>query len=285
MDRNRPIAVIGSGTMGNGIAQVLAQSKFPVTLIDVAPEILDRAKASIDKSLERLVKKGALPADEKQTIIGRVKFTTKLEEVRDAQMVIEAIIEDAAVKKDLFGRLDALMPPGAILASNTSSISITELGAATKRADRVIGMHFMNPVPVMQLIEIIRGLATSDATLSETVALAKELQKTPVAVQDYPGFVANRILLPMINEAVYCLMENLASPEDIDTVMKLGMNHPMGPLALADLIGLDICLNVLNVLYDGLGDPKYSPCPLLVKMVKAGYLGRKTKRGFYDYNA
>jgi 3-hydroxybutyryl-CoA dehydrogenase len=283
MDRNRKVAVIGSGTMGNGIAQVLAQEGFSMALIDVAAEALERAAQTIQKSLERLVKKGTITADQVPVIAGRIERTTKLEMVRDCQLVIEAILEDVRLKKELFGKLDELAPSDAILASNTSSISITELGAATKRADRVIGMHFMNPVPVMQLVEIIRGLATSDSTFKKIEDLTRELKKTPVSVNDSPGFVSNRILLPMINEAIFCLAEGIASPADIDTVMKLGMNHPMGPLTLADFIGLDVCLDVLNVLYDGLGDPKYRPCPLLIKMVKAGYLGKKTGRGFYEY--
>jgi 3-hydroxybutyryl-CoA dehydrogenase len=285
MERNRRIAVVGSGTMGSGIAQVLAQTGYPVVLTDVSPEALDRAAATIQKSLERLVKKGGLGEEQVPGILERIARTSKLEALRDAQLVIEAVVEDAKVKAELFARLDEITPASAILASNTSSISITELAGITKRPDRVIGMHFMNPVPIMKLVEIIRGLATSPETFREIESLARELGKTPVAVNDYPGFVSNRVLLPMINEAVYCLMEGVASAEDIDTVMRLGMNHPMGPLTLADFIGLDVCLDILRVLQDGYGDPKYRPCPLLVKMVKAGRLGRKSGRGFFDYSA
>jgi 3-hydroxybutyryl-CoA dehydrogenase len=283
MERNRPIAVIGSGTMGNGIAQILAQTGYPVILNDVLPEALDRAAGTIEKSLGRLVKKGSLGEEQVPGILERISRTTNVEAVREAQLVIEAVTEDVATKREIFGRLDELTSSQAILATNTSSISITEIAAVTKRPDQVIGMHFMNPVPIMKLVEIIRGLATSDETYQAVETLAKELDKTPVCVSDYPGFVSNRVLMPMINEAIYCLMEGVATKEDIDTVMKLGMNHPMGPLTLADFIGLDVCLDILNVLHEGFGDPKYRPSPLLIKMVKAGRLGRKTGQGFYSY--
>jgi 3-hydroxybutyryl-CoA dehydrogenase len=283
MDRSRRMAVVGAGTMGNGIAQVLAQAGYPVILVDVSPEALDRAAQTIQKSLERLVKKGSLGEEQVAGILERISRTAKLEAVRECQLVIEAVTENIVAKKEIFIRLDEFSPSDSILASNTSSISITELAAVTKRPDRVIGMHFMNPVPVMQLVEIIRGLATSDDTFRSVEKLTLDLKKTPVAVNDYPGFVSNRVLMPMINEAIFCLMEGVASKEDIDTVMKLGMAHPMGPLTLADFIGLDVCLDILHVLHDGFGDPKYRPCPLLIKMVKAGHLGRKSGRGFYEY--
>ena len=280
---NDRIAVIGAGQMGNGIAHVCAQAGLSVTMIDVAAEALERGRKTIAGNLDRQIKKGTIDGAVKDATLGRIADSTDLAAAADASIVVEAATEHAPLKFKIFADLDRLTPPETILASNTSSISITEIAAKTVRADRVIGMHFMNPVPVMQLVEVIRGLATSDATTATVVALAKQLGKTPVEVNDYPGFVANRILMPMINEAIYCLMEGVGSVESIDTVMKLGMNHPMGPLALADLIGLDTCLAILEVLHSGLGDPKYRPCPLLRKYVAAGWLGRKSGRGFYVY--
>jgi 3-hydroxybutyryl-CoA dehydrogenase len=279
----KKVVVVGGGTMGNGIAQVFATCGFDVELVDAKPEFVERAIGAIGKSLDRVAKKQEWPADKAPGILKRIHGGTSLDVAKGADLVIEAVTEDFAVKKQIFLTLDSVAPANCILASNTSSISITEIAAVTKRPEQVIGMHFMNPVPVMQLVEIIRGLATTDATYALTEDLSKRLGKTPVEVNDYPGFVANRILMPMINEACYTLMEGVATRESIDTVMKLGMNHPMGPLALADLIGLDTCLSIMEVLHEGLGDSKYRPCPLLRKMVKAGYLGRKSGRGFHDY--
>ncbi|HVX40133.1 MAG TPA: 3-hydroxybutyryl-CoA dehydrogenase [Gemmatimonadaceae bacterium] len=277
------VAVIGAGQMGNGIAHVFAQSGFDVTMIDVSADALARGKGTIAANLDRQIKKGTLQAADKDTILGRITTEPSLNAAKGASLVVEAATENRDLKFKIFTDLDAIADAGAILATNTSSISITEIAARTKRPDKVIGMHFMNPVPVMQLVEVIRGLATSDETTQRVLELSKAVGKTPVEVQDYPGFVANRILMPMINEAIYCLMEGVGTADAIDTVMKLGMNHPMGPLALADLIGLDTCLAILEVLHDGLGDPKYRPCPLLRKYVAAGWLGRKSKRGFYEY--
>ena len=279
------IAVLGAGQMGNGIAHVFAQAGFDVTMIDVSRDALARGRDTIARNLDRQVKKGAVPAEEKDVILGRITTSDVLDAVHGAgaTVVIEAVTEQRDLKFKIFGDLDRIAAPAAILATNTSSISITEIAGRTKRPAQVIGMHFMNPVPVMQLVEVIRGLATSDETAARTVALAKAVGKTPVEANDYPGFIANRILMPMINEAVYCLMEGVGSAEAIDTVMKLGMNHPMGPLALADFIGLDTCLAILQVMHDGLGDPKYRPCPLLRKYVAAGWLGRKSGRGFHAY--
>ncbi len=277
------VAVIGAGQMGNGIAHVFAQSGFPVTMIDVTDDALKRGRDTIASNLDRQIKKGTLAAADKDAILGRVSLARGLAEVAGSWLVIEAASENRDLKFGIFSELETLADKGAILATNTSSISISEIASQTKRPELVIGMHFMNPVPVMQLVEVIRGLATSDGTTKRVIETSKALGKTPVEVQDYPGFVANRILMPMINEAVFCLMEGVGSAESIDTVMKLGMNHPMGPLALADLIGLDTCLAILEVMHDGLGDPKYRPCPLLRKYVAAGWLGRKSKRGFYAY--
>lgn len=277
------IAVVGAGQMGNGIAHVFAQNGFAVTMIDVSDAALAKGRSTIAANLDRQIKKGTLAAAEKDATLARIATETRMDSAAQASLMIEAATENRDLKFKIFSELDRIAGDGAILATNTSSISITEIGARTKRPESVIGMHFMNPVPMMQLVEVIRGLATSDATTTRVIDLAKRVGKTPVEVNDYPGFVANRILMPMINEAVYCLMEGVGSAESIDTVMKLGMNHPMGPLALADLIGLDTCLAILEVLHQGLGDPKYRPCPLLRKYVAAGWLGRKSKKGFFGY--
>jgi 3-hydroxybutyryl-CoA dehydrogenase len=279
----KQIVVIGAGTMGNGIAHTAAASGFDVTLIDVAEAFLERGMATIASNLQRGVDKGKMTADDKQQVLGRIRATGDVNAAANADIVIEAIIENLAAKTELFAKLDAITRADCILASNTSSISITKIAAATKRPDKVIGMHFMNPVPVMTLVEVIRGITTSDETYARVAELSKQMGKTAIEVNDYPGFISNRVLMPMINEAIFALFEGVATAESIDGVMKLGMNHPMGPLTLADFIGLDVCLAILRVLEEGFGDPKYRPCPLLVKMVDAGWLGRKSGRGFYDY--
>ena len=281
--RPNRIAVIGSGTMGSGIAQVFAQSGFSVALHDVSQPALDRARAGIDKSLAKFVEKGKLTAADRDAALARLAVTTTLDDLASADYIVEAIVEDVDAKRSLFARLDQLARPDVILASNTSSISLTLIGAATKRPDKVLGMHFMNPVPLMVLVELIRGQATSSESMAVATDLTKALGKTPVEANDYPGFIANRILMPMINEAFYALMEGVGTAEAIDAVMKLGMNHPMGPLTLADFIGLDVCVAILDVLHEGLGDPKYRACPLLRRYVAAGQLGRKTARGVYTY--
>ena len=279
----KSVGVVGAGTMGNGIAQVFAHAGFSVTLVDVAQPMLDRARDTIEKSLSKFVEKGKLTAGARDAALGRLAATTHLDRLADVDYVVEAIVENAEAKRALFQSLDTLTRPEVILASNTSSISITLIGAATKRPDRVLGMHFMNPVPLMTLVELIRGQVTSQEAMTVASDLCRALGKTPVEAADYPGFIANRILMPMINEAVFAVMEGVGTPEAIDAVMRGGMNHPMGPLTLADFIGLDVCLAILDVLHDGLGDPKYRPCPLLRRMVAAGHLGRKSGRGFYSY--
>ncbi|HXL82433.1 MAG TPA: 3-hydroxybutyryl-CoA dehydrogenase [Pyrinomonadaceae bacterium] len=277
------IGIVGSGTMGNGIAQVAARAGYDVVMRDVTAEFLERGMKAIDRNLQRDVDKERLTNEEKQSVLGRIKTTTELEAMSEAVLVIEAVTENLEVKTEVFKTLDRITPPDTILASNTSSISITKLGAVTKRPDKVVGMHFMNPVPVMKLVEVIRGLATSDETYQRVRELSEKLGKTALDCHDSPGFISNRVLMPMINEAIFALYEGVATRESIDGIMKLGMNHPMGPLTLADFIGLDVCLAILNVLSDGFGDPKYRACPLLKQYVDAGWLGKKTGRGFYEY--
>lgn len=282
-DKIKTVAVLGAGTMGNGIAHVFARAGYDVILRDVEQRFLDRGMQTIGKNLDREIKKGKLADGEKGTVLGRLKPVTEMAAIAAADFVVEAVPEKMEIKRAVLGEADKILPPEVILASNTSSIAMTQLAAMTQRPDRFVGMHFMNPVPMMVLVEVIRALQTSDAAFDTTIELAKKLGKSPVAVNDAPGFVSNRVLMPLINEAAYCVMEGVATPEAVDAVMKLGMNHPMGPLELADFIGLDVCVDIMHVLVDGLGDPKYRACPLLKKYVAAGWLGKKSGRGFYKY--
>ncbi len=278
------VGVVGAGTMGNGIAHVFAQYGYDVLLCDISDEILQKAIKTISENLDRQIKKGIVKLEDKEKILSRIKTTKNLEDFREVELVIEAVVEKEEIKKEIFSKLDKITNKDVILASNTSSISITRLSKATNRPEKVIGMHFFNPVPVMKLVEVVKGFITSEETVNEIVEISKTLEKVPIVVKDFPGFISNRVLMPLINEAIFALGEGIADKESIDNIMKLGMNHPMGPLQLADLIGLDVVLDILNVLYENFKDPKYRPAPLLIKMVEAGYLGRKTKKGFYEYD-